>query len=51
VVAGDAQAILQRIREFEAVGVTKLVLRPLARGDADVMDQTRRLIAEVIPGV
>jgi alkanesulfonate monooxygenase SsuD/methylene tetrahydromethanopterin reductase-like flavin-dependent oxidoreductase (luciferase family) len=51
VVAGDAKAILQRIREFEAVGVTKLVLRPLARGDADVMDQTRRLIEEVIPGV
>lgn len=50
-VIGDADAILARIRAYEAVGMTKLVLRPLARGDADVMDQTRRLIEEVLPAV
>jgi probable F420-dependent oxidoreductase len=51
VVAGTAAEVLARIRAFEAVGVTKLVLRPLARGDVEVLAQTERLIAEVLPGV
>jgi probable F420-dependent oxidoreductase len=50
-VIGDADTILERIRAYEAGGVTKLVLRPLARGDEDVLAQTRRLIDEVIPRV
>jgi probable F420-dependent oxidoreductase len=50
-VIGDAEAILAHIRAFEAGGVTKLVARPLARGDEDVLDQTRRLIEEVLPRV
>jgi probable F420-dependent oxidoreductase len=51
VVTGDADAILARVRQFEAGGLTKLVMRPLARGDTDVMAQTRRLIDEVLPRV
>jgi probable F420-dependent oxidoreductase len=51
VVAGGAQDILARIDEYVAVGVSKFVLRPIALREADVMDQTARLIAEVIPAV
>jgi len=51
VVIGDADAVLRHIRAYEAGGVTKLVLRPLARGDDDVLVQTRRLVEEVLPRV
>jgi probable F420-dependent oxidoreductase len=50
-VAGDAEAILERIRAFEAGGMTKLILRPRAQGDEEVLAQTRRLIEEVLPRV
>jgi probable F420-dependent oxidoreductase len=50
-VAGDADAVLARIDEFRAVGVTKFVLRPIAHGDDDVLEQTRRLVEEVLPRV
>ena len=46
---GDAKAILDRIGQFKAAGVSKFVLRPLANDDQDFMDQTRRLIDEVLP--
>jgi alkanesulfonate monooxygenase SsuD/methylene tetrahydromethanopterin reductase-like flavin-dependent oxidoreductase (luciferase family) len=46
---GDATTILGRIQEFRAAGISKFVLRPLAAGDGDVLDQTRRLISEVLP--
>ena len=48
---GGAADILRRIDEFKAVGVSKFVLRPIAAGDADVMAQTERLVAEVLPHV
>ena len=48
---GDAQTIIGRCREYVAAGASKLVLQPIAVGDADVMEQTRRLIEEVIPMV
>ena len=48
---GGARAILDRIGEYRAVGVAKFVLRPIALGDDDVLDQTERLIAEVLPAV
>jgi probable F420-dependent oxidoreductase len=46
---GDAEAVIELVQVFRAVGVTKFVLRPLAAGDDDVLDQTRRLDAEIIP--
>lgn len=49
IVAGNAADMLKRIAEYEAVGVTKLVLRPMAQNDAALFYQTERLIAEVIP--
>jgi probable F420-dependent oxidoreductase len=51
VAVGGAREILQRIDEFKAVGVSKFVLRPIATGDDDVMDQTERLIHDVLPAV
>ncbi len=48
---GDAGAIVRRLEEFVAAGVSKLVLRPLAEDDAGMLDQTRRLIEEVLPVV
>jgi probable F420-dependent oxidoreductase len=51
VAVGGAAEILARIDEFVRVGVSKFVLRPIAMGEADVLDQTERLIAEVLPRV
>ncbi len=48
---GDAETIRRRIEAYCAAGVSKFVLRPLAAGDDDVMDQTRRLIETVVPAV
>jgi len=46
---GDAPAIVDKIGEFVAAGVSKFILRPAAKGDDDIMVQTRRLIDEVLP--
>jgi len=46
---GDAQTILERVTAYIDAGLSKFILRPLGQGDADVMAQTERLIAEVIP--
>ena len=51
VAVGGAAEILTRIEEFATTGVSKFVLRPIARGDGDMMEQTERLIAEVLPHV
>lgn len=48
---GGAGDILERLEEFKATGASKFVLRPIALGDDDVMAQTERLIAEVLPHV
>jgi probable F420-dependent oxidoreductase len=48
IVAGGAADILRRLRDYEDAGATKFVLRPIGENDADLFDQTRRLIEEVI---
>jgi len=48
---GDADAIVARCREYVAAGISKFVLIPIARGEAEVHLQCRRLIDEVIPRV
>jgi probable F420-dependent oxidoreductase len=48
---GGADAIVARVEEYVAAGASKFVLRPLALGDAEMLDQTERLIAEVLPRV
>ena len=41
--------MLERIAQYRAVGVSKFVLIPLAQDERDLLDQTRRLAAEVVP--
>jgi probable F420-dependent oxidoreductase len=48
---GDAEAIVNRIADYIAAGVSKFILRPAARGDEEMLAQTRRLIEEVLPRV
>jgi probable F420-dependent oxidoreductase len=46
---GEASAVLERIAQYRAVGVSKFVLIPLAQSESELLEQTRRLAAEVIP--
>lgn len=46
---GGAAEVMQSIQALVAVGVSKFVARPLATDEADFLEQTRRLQAEVIP--
>lgn len=48
---GDAGTILDRIAAYIDAGISKFILRPLGDGDADLMAQTRWLVAEVLPEV
>src|SRR5260370_973726 len=45
----EAQASVQRIEDYVDAGISKFILRPSARGDDEIMAQTRRLIDEVLP--
>jgi probable F420-dependent oxidoreductase len=46
---GNAGTILARLAEYVEAGVSKFILRPAARGDDEMLAQTRRLIEEVLP--
>ena len=48
---GGADEILAQVERYAAAGISKFVLRPLATDLPDLMDQTRRLIEEVLPEV
>jgi probable F420-dependent oxidoreductase len=48
---GDAATILGRIAEYVESGISKFILRPVARGEEDMLEQTRRLIETVLPVV
>ena len=49
--AGDADTVLARIEEYRKAGIFKFVLRPMAGGADDTMEQTQRLLEEVLPRV
>jgi len=46
---GEASDVLARIAAYRDAGISKFVLIPLAQGDHDLLEQTRRLCAEVLP--
>ncbi|HVC52555.1 MAG TPA: LLM class flavin-dependent oxidoreductase [Stellaceae bacterium] len=46
---GDGAAIADRIAAYVEAGISKFILRPAAKGDDDIMAQTKRLIEEVVP--
>ena len=48
---GDAATVLARITEYVDAGASKFILRPAARGDDEMLAQTRRLVDEVLPVV
>ncbi|MBW4090226.1 MAG: LLM class flavin-dependent oxidoreductase [Proteobacteria bacterium] len=48
---GDAATILARVAAYVAAGVSKFVLRPVAAGEAEMLDQTARLIDQVLPRI
>ena len=47
--AKDFTQGLARMAEYVEAGASKFILRPAARGDDDMLDQTRRLIEQVLP--
>lgn len=46
---GDADDILARIEGYAETGISKFILRPIGKTDAELMDQTQQLIEQVIP--
>lgn len=46
---GDRGVILDRIDAYVRAGASKFILRPLGDGEDDILQQTRRLIDEVLP--
>jgi hypothetical protein len=46
---GTVAKLIDRLRAYVAVGASKFVLFPVAAGDVDMFDQTRRVIEEVKP--
>jgi probable F420-dependent oxidoreductase len=46
---GGGAEIVDRIARYVEAGISKFILRPAARGDEEMMAQTRRLIEEVLP--
>ncbi|HVH73718.1 MAG TPA: TIGR03619 family F420-dependent LLM class oxidoreductase [Stellaceae bacterium] len=48
---GGAGEILDRIALYVAAGISKFILRPVAKGEEEMLGQTRRLIEDVLPAV
>src|SRR5260370_14147234 len=46
---GDAPAILARIADYVAAGVSQFILRPAAKGGEEMLAQTPHLIDEILP--
>lgn len=44
-VVGEGDELRERVAAYEAAGVSKFILRPLATDEADMLAQTRRLLA------
>ena len=48
---GSVRDIIARIEQYKAAGASKFVLLPIALGDKDVFDQTRRACEEILPAI
>jgi probable F420-dependent oxidoreductase len=49
IAVGDAEDVMRLIEVYRGAGLSKFVLRPLAANEAEMLEQTRRLDAEVLP--
>ena len=50
-VSGPAEVLIEKLGAYVAGGISKFVAIPMARDEADLMEQTRLLDSEVIPEV
>jgi probable F420-dependent oxidoreductase len=48
---GNIEAIVDRIAAYIDAGISKFILRPMGRDDAEIIAQTERLIRDVLPVV
>ena len=48
---GSTDQMIERLRAYVDAGASKFVLFPIAAGEKDMTDQTRRVIEEVIPAI
>ncbi len=48
---GSTAEIIARIEQYKVAGASKFVLLPIAQGEADTFDQTRRICADVLPAI
>ena len=48
---GGVEEIMGLLKRFHSAGAHKFILRPIANGAEEVMEQTRRLVEEVLPEV
>ena len=48
---GTSQDIIARIQQYIDAGASKFVMFPIASGEADMIDQTRRVLAEIKPAI
>jgi len=48
---GDTGEMMALAREFLAAGVRKFILRPIASGTADMLNQTRLMIEKLLPEI
>jgi probable F420-dependent oxidoreductase len=51
IAVGGAEDVIAMCRRLRQAGVSKFVLRPIADSDGDMIEQSRRIAAEVIPEV
>jgi probable F420-dependent oxidoreductase len=49
-VAIGTEQIHQRISDYANEGISKFILRPMGNSDADLLEQTRLLIEQILPG-
>jgi probable F420-dependent oxidoreductase len=49
IAVGDVEEIVRRIESFREVGARTFALRPLAATDVGVLEQTRRIVEEIVP--
>ena len=48
---GTVEDIVGHIKEYVNAGVAKFILRPLGRDDAEIYQQTRQLIEQLLPEI
>jgi len=50
-VVGDAADMMARIEEYHTAGIHKFILRPIGRGDEELLKQTRLLVDKLLPEI